>query len=101
MSDPFDDFYDEINNFEFKVSKFIHPREFGERWDGTWSYFSFSYQRAFEQLARKAYDDGTRGLQLIEPLFFLARHSIELALKATIAEFAQIDDAAPWSAISC
>jgi hypothetical protein len=34
-------------------------------------------------------------MQLIEPLFFLARHSIELALKATIAEFAKIDDAAP------
>jgi hypothetical protein len=95
VSDPFEDFYDEIEDLDSAVSKFIHPREFGERWDGTWAYFAFSYERAFEQLARKAYEDGTRGMHLIEPLFFLARHSIELALKATIAEFAQIDETAP------
>jgi hypothetical protein len=58
MSGPFEDFYDEIENLDSAVSKFIHPREFGERWDGTWAYFSFSYERAFEQLARKAYEDG-------------------------------------------
>jgi hypothetical protein len=95
MSDPFEDFYDEIESLDSAVSKFIHPREFGERWDGTWAYFAFSYERAFEQLARKAYEDGARGMHLIEPLFFLARHSIELALKATIADFAQVGDNAP------
>jgi hypothetical protein len=95
VSDPFEDFYDEIDNFGSEYSKFIHPREFGERWEGTWSYFAFTYEKAFERLARTAYEDGARGMQLIEPLFFLARHSIELALKATIAEFAKIDDAAP------
>ncbi|UPK40051.1 hypothetical protein IVB18_24175 [Bradyrhizobium sp. 186] len=58
MSDPFEDFYDEIENLDSAVSKFIHPREFGERWDGTWAYFAFSYERAFEQLAKKAYEDG-------------------------------------------
>jgi len=32
VSDPFEDFYDEIDNFGSEYSKFIHPREFGERW---------------------------------------------------------------------
>jgi hypothetical protein len=95
MSDPFEDFYDEIDNFGSEFSKFIHPREFTERYDGTWTYFAFTYERAFEQLARKAYDDGIRGMHLIEPLFFLAHHSMELALKATISEFAQIDEVPP------
>ena len=51
MSDPFEDFYDEIDNFGSEYSKFIHPREFGERWEGTWSYFAFTYEKAFERLA--------------------------------------------------
>ncbi|QND70825.1 hypothetical protein [Tardiphaga robiniae] len=95
MGDPFEDFYDEIDNLGSDFAKFIHPREFGERWEGTWTYFAFSYDRAFEQLGRKAYEDGSRGMHLIEPLFFLARHSIELALKATIVDFAQIGEVTP------
>jgi hypothetical protein len=56
---------------------------------------AYSYSRAFEELARKAFEASYRGGNLSTPLFFLARHSIELALKSTILEYAESDDTTP------
>src|SRR5713101_7513256 len=44
--------------------------------------------------ARNAFDAGHRGRNLSTPLFFLARHSIEIALKSTILEYAETDEVA-------
>jgi hypothetical protein len=56
---------------------------------------SFTYSLAFDELARKAYEPGHRVSNLSIPLFFLARHSIELALKSAILEYAETDETIP------
>jgi hypothetical protein len=61
----------------------------------TWEYVAFTYSLAFDELARKAYEPRHHVGNLSIPLFFLARHSIELALKSTILEYAGTDDIIP------
>jgi hypothetical protein len=75
------------------MAKYIHHGGDINNFATTWEYVSFTYSLAFDELARKAYQPGHRVSNLCIPLFFLARHSIELALKGTIPEYA--DDAMP------
>jgi hypothetical protein len=75
------------------VAKYIHHGGDVNHYATTWDYVAFTYSLAFDELARKAYQPGHRISNLSIPLFFLARHSIELALKGTILEYA--DDAKP------
>jgi hypothetical protein len=54
-----------------------------------WKYFAYGYFHAFEELAEKALERWPSGDYLGFPLFFVARHSIELAMKATTVELAE------------
>ena len=57
---------------------------------------AYSYERAFQELARKVFEEGRhRVSNLSSPLFFLARHSVELAIKSTIDEYAKTDEKKP------
>ncbi|MBW7973254.1 hypothetical protein [Bradyrhizobium sp. BR 10289] len=76
------------------MTKYIHHGGDINNFATTWEYVSFTYSLAFDELARKAYQPGHRVSNLSIPLFFLARHSIELALKGTIIEYAKTDDVA-------
>jgi hypothetical protein len=79
-----------------QIAEFIHKEDEGiNTYRSTWSYVSYSYSRAFDELARKAFDDAARGANLGNALFFLARHSIELELKNIIVEYAETDDIPP------
>lgn len=53
------------------------------RWDGSWHFFAYSYEKAFEVLWDAAYARWSRALDY--PLLFMCRQSIELWLKAAIA----------------
>ena len=54
-----------------------------------WGYFAYGYSRGFEELAEKALERWPSGDCLGLPLFFLARHAIELDIKATTFELAE------------
>ena len=57
--------------------------------------FRYGYASGFDELARKALEQWPNRQDLALPLFYLARHSIELALKDAIIEFAKTDDVRP------
>jgi len=75
--------------------KYIHHGGDINHFATTWNYVAFTYNLAFDELARKAYQPGHRVSNLSIPLFFLARHAIELELKSTIIEYAGTDDVEP------
>ena len=59
-------------------------------WDRSWDFFAYSYCRAFEVLWDAAYARRSTGI-LDYPVLFIARHSIELWLKAAIQSVTQSD----------
>lgn len=77
------------------MAEYIHHGGDINNFATTWDYVAFTYGLAFDELARKAYQPGHRVSNLSIPLFFLARHSIELELKSTILEYAGTDEATP------
>jgi hypothetical protein len=96
MAETFDELLD-LSEFDGQslVAKYIHHGGDINSYATTWEYVAYTYSRAFDELARNAFDAGHRGSNLSTPLFFLARHSIELALKSTILEYAETDETAP------
>ncbi len=96
MSDVFTDLLEltEIERVPVKVRKFLH-RDEPPSYAKTWEFFSYGYGWAFDELAKKALETWPSRDYLAMPLFFLARHSIELHLKDTILEYARTDDTPP------
>lgn len=92
MAEFFDELLD-LSDFDgsSEIAKFIHKDNGISDYASTWEYVSYSYAQAFEELARKVFEDGRNGINLGGPLFFLARHSIELELKTAIFEYATTD----------
>jgi hypothetical protein len=70
-----------------KFEKFLIQRPPDMSDEQSLHFYAFSYERAFEQLAEKARERWPGGGLLQLPLFYLARHSIELHLKWAIDEF--------------
>ena len=93
MAQTFDELLD-LSEFDGQslVAKYIHHGGDTNTYATTWEYVAYAYSQAFDELARKAFDAGHRGSNLSTPLFFLARHSIELALKSTILEYAETEE---------
>ena len=98
MAATFDELLD-LSEFDGQslLAKYIHHGGDINNFATTWEYVSFTYSLAFDELARKAYEPGHRVSNLSIPLFFLARHSIELALKTAILEYAETDGTTPKS----
>jgi len=96
MVETFDELLD-LSEFDghSQVAKYIHRGNDVNSYAKTWEYVAYSYNRAFEELARKAFEMRHRGGNLSSPLFFLVRHSVELALKSTILEYAESDEVSP------
>src|SRR4051812_29286150 len=85
----------EIEQFPSAAARFVHRDPSGRAYEKTWERFSYGYSAAFEVLARKCLEkDADLGL-LSTSLFYLARHSVELALKAAILEYAKTDETEP------
>ena len=62
---------------------FVESAKYPRDWDRSWDFFAYSYCRAFDQLWDAAYARNSTGV-LDYPVLFIARHSIELWLKAAI-----------------
>lgn len=69
-----------------KFERFLHREKAPSTAEHTTFLYAYAYERAFEELAQAARAHWHNGI-LRAPLFFLARHSIELHLKAAIKEF--------------
>jgi hypothetical protein len=96
MAETFDELLD-LSELESssEIAKFIDKDCGINNYVNTWEYVSYSYSRAFEALARKAFEEGARGGNLGNPLLFLARHSIELELKSAIVEYSETEETTP------
>ncbi|QND71394.1 hypothetical protein [Tardiphaga robiniae] len=80
---------EESNSFSLpqKFERFLVPRPPDMSDEQSLHFYAFSYERAFEQLAERASERWPGGGLLQLPLFYLARHSIELHIKWVIDEF--------------
>ncbi|MGJ5151822.1 hypothetical protein [Bradyrhizobium sp. SZCCHNRI1029] len=85
----FSDILDEVGAFEIpkQMEKFLHREAPPSASDQTLSYFAYSYELAFGHLAGAVRDRWHSNGLMQAPLFYLARHSIELHLKWAIEEF--------------
>ena len=90
MADSFAKILEEIENWKVpaELETFLIRTDAPSRSDQTLSFYAYAYERAFEALADKALERWRGGGYLQLPVFYLARHSIELHLKSTIATYA-------------
>jgi hypothetical protein len=87
----FTDILDEVDAFEIpdRMEKFLYQEEPPSQSERTLSYYSYSYELAFQQLAAVVRERWRSNGLLQAPLFYLGRHSIELHLKCAIQEFSE------------
>jgi hypothetical protein len=92
----FDDLLD-LSEFDghSQITQFVHKDSDINIYNSTWEFVAYSYQRAFEELARKVFEEGGHRVSNLNPQFFLGRHSVELAIKSTIDEYARTDEKEP------
>lgn len=77
---------DEATNVPKEMEPFL--RQAG-RWDcenQTWARYNHAYDRAFTIMAEQCLNGKPGSANLVIPLFYLARHSMELALKEALHE---------------
>ncbi|MFC7065318.1 hypothetical protein [Brucella rhizosphaerae] len=84
--------YDEIinqENFDLPLSfkRFLSINNQHNRFGQSWGNYVHAYHRAFEVMARHMLENPIRNQCVTIPLFYLARHSMELALKETLLGF--------------
>lgn len=75
-----------VSNIPQRLQPFLDT---GASWDSlnqTWGNYAHAYERAFEVMARHYLSVYPASDNLIIPLFYLARHSMELALKEALKE---------------
>jgi hypothetical protein len=91
MTEEITDILDEVGRFEIPghLQKFLHPERPPSESERTLSYYSYSYELAFLQLAASVKGRWRHNDLLKAPLFYLGRHSIELHLKYAIEQFAE------------
>lgn len=70
-----------------RLRPFLFQQRASSRDEQTWRYFAYGYSRAFEELTNEALRLWPGGDYLRLPLFYLCRHSLELALKTAIKEY--------------
>ncbi|MGY4295113.1 hypothetical protein ACVWXN_003208 [Bradyrhizobium sp. i1.4.4] len=81
---------DEASRFEIptKFERFLHREPPPSMSDQTLSFFAYSYEVAFREMSAALKARWRHNGLLQAPLFYVARHSIELHLKWAIEEFA-------------
>lgn len=69
------------------LTQFVYSSVERQPYDGEWSHFAYSYDRAFKCLWDKCYEETRlhREGNLIFPLLFICRQSVELWLKTALA----------------
>jgi hypothetical protein len=76
---------EEMKGFPTKITRIAAKS--ADPYARTWEYFVGAYGMAFDRLAEIALENWEGG-QMTQPLFFLARHSMELSLKDAIVAYA-------------
>jgi hypothetical protein len=76
----------QLEGFPIKLKPFIHTSGRTGGMEMTWGFYAFAYERGFEVLAEKCCRAYPSQSYLLLPLMQLARHSMELALKAALIE---------------
>ncbi|MER9576962.1 hypothetical protein NKJ09_22055 [Mesorhizobium sp. M0189] len=84
--------YDDIVDFlsdelPYSAKTFLARRRNPSDSTETWNYFSYSYENGFVALVEAIYGKVEGHEHLLPPLYMLGRQSMELSLKAAIAEF--------------
>lgn len=72
-----------------KMRRFLEADSDQSMGESTWGYFAYGFSAGFEQLAEQAWKQWPRREYLRLPVLYLCRHSIELAMKAAIADCAR------------
>lgn len=84
-----------IDRLPTKLRRFVFRGERAGGFEQSWGYFAHGYNRAFQDLAREALRLWPRAEYLRLPVFFLARHSLELAIKEVIDRLSQAASVRP------
>lgn len=79
----------DVGSFEIPTNfeRFLHREPPPSMADQTLSFFAYSYEMAFRELAKALKERWRHNGLLQAPLFYVARHSIELHLKWALEEF--------------
>jgi hypothetical protein len=85
----------EIANPPVSLKKFLFRERQPSGIEQTRSFYAFSYAQGFERLAEAALQNWPGAAVVQMPLFFLARHSIELHLKDAIESYGRYSTVAP------
>jgi len=78
----------EIDRVPKQLRKFLKPTD-TVRFEGNWVHFAYGYEQVFKILAKEVREKWPGRDFLAMPLFYLARHSIELHLKEAILFYSQ------------
>ncbi|HKA77108.1 MAG TPA: hypothetical protein VKD19_08385 [Pseudolabrys sp.] len=90
MAETFAGIIEEIDRFSIpsRMEKFLVRERPPSTADQTLGFYAYGYERAFDIIATVFKQKWRNGDYLQFPLFYLARHSIELSLKNAIEDFA-------------
>jgi hypothetical protein len=91
MADEFSRLAEEAGAFNIpkRMEKFLLREAPPSPSEQTWDFYAFAYEHGFRMLAEKALERWRGGGFVQLPMFYLARHSIELSLKRVIFEFSE------------
>ena len=97
MADEFGKIAQEIDAWHIPdhVEKFLHREPAPSPSDQTWGFYAHAYSAAFDMFAERVRERWRGGGLLQLPLFYFARHSVELNLKWVIFEFAEYTGVGP------
>jgi hypothetical protein len=77
----------EIMQVPERVRRFLFKEDAPSAQEQSWGYYAHGYSFAFDELAEMALREWPRREYLRLPVFFLGRHSMELAIKEAIVSY--------------
>jgi hypothetical protein len=80
---------DELERIPLKFRRFLHKEAPPSAGTQSFSFYAFGYTQALQEMVTVALRRWPAGDYMRMPLFYLARHSLELHLKQTIEVFAR------------
>jgi hypothetical protein len=82
----------ELERIPDRIRRFLFCEQAPSNATQSLAFYAYGYTRAFEQLVDVALQRWPSGDYMRMPLFFLARHSLELHLKEAIRLFSMVDE---------
>jgi len=82
----------ELERIPGRIRRFLFREQAPSDATQSLAFYAYWYTRAFEEMVSVALQRWPGGDYMRMPLFFLARHSLELHLKEAIRVFSEVDD---------